>query len=206
MNTVIETIGKEAMKENISAFNVGDTVKVHIKFKEITRGGTDANKSKNARADKSVKEEIKSQTFEGLVIARRGGGISETFTVRKISYGVGVEKTFMLHSPQIESIQVVRKGAVRRSKLYYMRGRTGKAAKVCSCSLRRRTCRTSSMCHHVPVSVNRGCSLLSPDRWRMPTVHPSREHVLRHPSCYRCPWHEGSSLRCQPHEQRSLKR
>ena len=86
--------------------------------------------AKNARTDKSVKEEIKSQTFEGLVIARRGGGISETFTVRKISYGVGVEKTFMLHSPQIESIQVVRKGSVRRSKLYYMRGRTGKAAKV----------------------------------------------------------------------------
>ena len=130
MNTIIETIGKEAMKENISAFNVGDTVKVHIKFKEITRGGGDAGQSKNARSDKTVKEEIKTQTFEGLVIARRGGGISETFTVRKISYGVGVEKTFMLHSPQIESIQVVRKGAVRRSKLYYMRGRTGKAAKV----------------------------------------------------------------------------
>ena len=130
MNTVIETLAKESMKENIASFNVGDTVKVHIKFKEITRGGTDANKSKNARTDKSVKEEIKSQTFEGLVIARRGGGISETFTVRKISYGVGVEKTFMLHSPQIESIQVVRKGSVRRSKLYYMRGRTGKAAKV----------------------------------------------------------------------------
>ena len=130
MNTVIETIGKEAMKENISAFNVGDTVKVHIKFKEITRGGAEANKSKNARTDKTVKEEIKSQTFEGLVIARRGGGISETFTVRKISYGVGVEKTFMLHSPQIESIEVTRRGAVRRSKLYYMRGRTGKAAKV----------------------------------------------------------------------------
>ena len=130
MNTVIETLGKESMKENIASFNVGDTVKVHIKFKEITRGGTDANKSKNARADKSVKEEIKSQTFEGLVIARRGGGISETFTVRKISYGVGVEKTFMLHSPQIESIEVTRRGSVRRSKLYYMRGRTGKAAKV----------------------------------------------------------------------------
>ena len=130
MNTVIETIGKEAMKENTYSFNVGDTVKVHIKFKEITRGGAEANKSKNARTDKTVKEEIKSQTFEGLVIARRGGGISETFTVRKISYGVGVEKTFMLHSPQIESIEVTRQGAVRRSKLYYMRGRTGKAAKV----------------------------------------------------------------------------
>ena len=130
MNTIIETIGKEAMKENVSSFNVGDTVKVHIKFKEITRGGADAKQSKNARSDKTVKEEIKTQTFEGLVIARRGGGISETFTVRKISYGVGVEKTFMLHSPQIESIEVTRKGSVRRAKLYYMRGRTGKAAKV----------------------------------------------------------------------------
>lgn len=130
MSNIMESINKEGMKENIQSFNIGDTVKVHIKFKEITRGGTEANKSKNARADKSVKEEIKSQTFEGLVIAKRGGGISETFTVRKISYGVGVEKTFMLHSPQIESIQVVRRGDVRRAKLYYMRGRTGKAAKV----------------------------------------------------------------------------
>ena len=130
MSNVIESIEKAAMKENIPSFNIGDTVKVHIKFKEITRGGAEANKSKNARADKSVKEEIKSQSFEGLVIAKRGGGISETFTVRKISYGVGVEKTFMLHSPQIESIQVVRRGDVRRAKLYYMRGRTGKAAKV----------------------------------------------------------------------------
>ena len=130
MNTIIETIGREAMKQEIPAFNVGDTVKVHIKFKEITRGGAEANKSKNARTDKSVKEEIKTQTFEGLVIARRGGGVSETFTVRKISYGVGVEKTFMLHSPQIESIEVTRRGSVRRAKLYYMRGRTGKAAKV----------------------------------------------------------------------------
>ena len=130
MSNVIESIEKAAMKENIPSFSIGDTVKVHIKFKEITRGGAEANKSKNARADKSVKEEIKSQTFEGLVIARKNGGLRETFTVRKISYGVGVEKTFMLHSPQIESIEVVRRGDVRRAKLYYMRGRTGKAAKV----------------------------------------------------------------------------
>ena len=130
MSNVIETIEKEAMKAETPSFNVGDTVKVHIKFKEITRGGTDANKSKNARTDKSVKEEIKSQSFEGLVISRKNGGLRETFTVRKISYGVGVEKTFMLHSPQIESIEVVRRGSVRRAKLYYMKGRTGKAAKV----------------------------------------------------------------------------
>ena len=130
MSNVIESIEKAAMKENIPSFNIGDTVKVHIKFKEITRAGAEANKSKNARTDKTVKEEIKSQTFEGLVIARKNGGLRETFTVRKISYGVGVEKTFMLHSPQIESIEVTRRGSVRRSKLYYMRGRTGKAAKV----------------------------------------------------------------------------
>ena len=130
MSNVIETIEKEAMKAETPSFSVGDTVKVHIKFKEITRGGAEANKSKNARTDKSVKEEIKSQSFEGLVISRKNGGLRETFTVRKISYGVGVEKTFMLHSPQIESIEVVRRGSVRRAKLYYMRGRTGKAAKV----------------------------------------------------------------------------
>ena len=130
MNTIIETIGKEGMKESVAAFNIGDTVKVHIKFKEITRGTGDAKQSKNARSDKTVKEEIKTQTFEGLVIARRGGGISETFTVRKISYGVGVEKVFPIHSPSIEKIETVRKGYVRRAKLYYLRGRVGKAAKI----------------------------------------------------------------------------
>ena len=130
MNTIIETIGKEGMKEDIAPFNIGDTVKVHIKFKEITRGTGDAKQSKNARSDKSVKEEIKTQTFEGLVIAKRGGGISETFTVRKISYGVGVEKTFPLHSPNVEKVVVTRIGKVRRAKLYYLRQRVGKSSRV----------------------------------------------------------------------------
>ena len=103
-------VNAESMKAEVPAFNVGDTIKVGYK---IIEGG---------------KERI--QNFEGVVIAKRNGGISETFTVRHISYGVGVEKTYPLHSPKIASITVVRKGKVRRAKLYYLRGRTGKAAKV----------------------------------------------------------------------------
>lgn len=109
-NGIIEAIDKESLKENIPAFNVGDTVKVSVKVIEGSR------------------ERI--QAFEGVVIARKGGGIGETFTVRRISFGVGVERTFPLHSPKIADIQVVRKGQVRRAKLYYLRGLTGKAAKI----------------------------------------------------------------------------
>ena len=107
---VIKSITQEYEKSDIPAFGVGDTVKVHIKIKEGNR------------------ERV--QIFEGFVLKKQNGGISETFTVRKISSGVGVEKTFPLHSPKIEKIEVVRKGAVRRAKLNYMRGRTGKAAKI----------------------------------------------------------------------------
>ena len=107
---VIDQITKEYMKENIPEFNIGDTVRVHIKIKEGNR------------------ERI--QVFEGFVLKRQNGGISETFTVRRIASGVGVEKTFPVHSPWIEKIEVVRKGRVRRAKLNYMRGRTGKAAKI----------------------------------------------------------------------------
>ncbi len=107
---VIDQITKEYMKEDIPAFNIGDTVRVHIRIKEGNR------------------ERI--QVFEGFVLKRQNGGISETFTVRRIASGVGVEKTFPLHSPWIEKIEVVRKGRVRRAKLNYMRGRTGKAAKI----------------------------------------------------------------------------
>ena len=110
MKGIIEAINAESMKAEVPAFKVGDTVKVAYK---IIEGG---------------KERI--QNFEGVVIAKRNGGISETFTVRHISYGVGVEKTYPLHSPKIAAITVVRKGKVRRAKLYYLRGRTGKAAKV----------------------------------------------------------------------------
>ena len=106
----IDAFVNEQLKENVPAFNIGDTVRVHNKIKEGTR------------------ERI--QMFEGTVIARHGGGISETFTVRRISYGCGVEKTFPLHSPNVAGIKVVRVGKVRRAKLYYLRDRVGKASKV----------------------------------------------------------------------------
>lgn len=110
MNQTIRAIDQEGLKENVPQFNVGDTVKVSVKVIEGTR------------------ERL--QAFEGVVIAKKKGGISETFTVRRISFGVGVEKTFPVHSPKIADIQVVRKGKVNRAKLYYLRGLTGKAAKI----------------------------------------------------------------------------
>ena len=107
---VMQSIAQEYMRSDIPAFNVGDTVKVHIKIKEGSR------------------ERI--QVFEGFVLKRQNGGIGETFTVRRIASGVGVEKTFPIHSPLIAKIEVVRKGDVRRAKLHYMRERTGKSAKI----------------------------------------------------------------------------
>ena len=98
------------LKESADNFNIGDTVKVHNRIKEGSR------------------ERV--QIFEGTVIAKKHGGIQETFTVRRMSYGVGVEKTFPIHSPNVETVEVVRKGKVRRAKLYYLRDRVGKAAKV----------------------------------------------------------------------------
>ncbi|WP_126426277.1 50S ribosomal protein L19 [Brevibacillus marinus] len=110
MSEVIRELEKEQLKQDIPAFRPGDTVRVHVKVVEGQR------------------ERI--QVFEGIVIRRRGSGISETFTVRKISYGVGVERTFPLHSPRIDKIEVVRHGRVRRAKLYYLRDRVGKAARI----------------------------------------------------------------------------
>lgn len=110
MSKIIDAINQENLKTNIPEFSVGDTVKVQVKVIE------------------GDKERL--QAFEGIVIARKHGGISETFTVRRTSYGVGVEKTFPIHSPKVADIQVVRKGKVRRAKLYYLRERTGKAAKI----------------------------------------------------------------------------
>ena len=107
---LIKKLTESQLKDNAINFKVGDTVKVHAKIKEGTR------------------ERI--QVFEGTVIARKHGGIQETMTVRRVSYGVGVEKTFPVHSPNIEKIEVVRSGKVRRAKLYYLRDRVGKAAKV----------------------------------------------------------------------------
>ena len=110
MANIIDQIEKENMKESVPEFNIGDTVKVGVKIKE------------------GDKESI--QNYEGVVIARKNGGVRETFTVRKISNGVGVERTFPLHSPLVASIEVVRKGNPRRAKLYYVRDLTGKAAKI----------------------------------------------------------------------------
>ena len=110
MSSIIDAINQENVKTNVPEFNVGDTVKVMVKVIEGDR------------------ERL--QAFEGIVIARKHGGISETFTVRRMSFGVGVEKTFPIHSPKVADIQVVRRGKVRRAKLYYLRARTGKAAKV----------------------------------------------------------------------------
>lgn len=110
MNDIIKNIEAAQLKESVPQFSVGDTVKVFNKIKEGSR------------------ERI--QIFEGTVIKRQNGGARETFTVRKNSNGIGVEKTWPLHSPSVDNIQVVRKGKVRRAKLYYLRDRVGKAAKV----------------------------------------------------------------------------
>ncbi|QXM05770.1 50S ribosomal protein L19 [Crassaminicella indica] len=107
---IIKAIEQEQLKTDIPEFNVGDTVKVHLKIKEGNR------------------ERI--QVFEGFVLKRQNGGARETFTVRRISYGVGVERTLPLHSPKIEKIEVIRKGKVRRAKLNYIRKLRGKAAKI----------------------------------------------------------------------------
>ncbi|MCR4808012.1 MAG: 50S ribosomal protein L19 [Lachnospiraceae bacterium] len=110
MNDIIKNIEAGQMKESVPEFSVGDTVRVHAKIKEGNR------------------ERI--QVFEGTVLKRQGGSNRETFTVRKNSNGVGVEKTWPLHSPFVEKIEVVRRGKVRRAKLFYLRDRVGKAAKV----------------------------------------------------------------------------
>ncbi len=107
---LIQVIEQENLKKEVPQFNVGDTVKVFVKVVE------------------GDKERL--QAYEGIVIAKRNGSIRETFTVRRISYGIGVEITFPLHSPRIDRIEVVRKGKVNRAKLYYLRERTGKSARV----------------------------------------------------------------------------
>lgn len=107
---LIKELNKETLANETPRVQIGDTVRVHVKVKEGSR------------------ERI--QVFEGTVIAKRHGGIEETITVRRISYGIGVEKVFPVHSPSIDTIEVVRNGSVRRAKLYYLRGRVGKGAKV----------------------------------------------------------------------------
>lgn len=110
MNNIIEAFANEQLKNEVPSFNVGDTIRVHNRIKEGNR------------------ERI--QMFEGTVIAKRNGGIGETFTVRRVSYGVGVEKTFPIHSPNVVKVDVIRRGKVRRAKLFYLRDRVGKSAKV----------------------------------------------------------------------------
>ena len=107
---LIKELNKEQLQNEVAKVDIGDTVRVHVKVKEGSR------------------ERI--QVFEGTVIAKKHGGIEETITVRRISYGIGVEKVFPVHSPSIDTIEVVRNGDVRRAKLYYLRGRVGKGAKV----------------------------------------------------------------------------
>jgi len=107
---IIKSIEHEQLKDKVPVLDVGNTVRVHAKIKEGNR------------------ERI--QVFEGIIIKKQGGGLNETFTVRKISYGVGVEKTFLLHSPMVEKVEVVRVGKARRAKLYYLRDRVGKSART----------------------------------------------------------------------------
>lgn len=106
----LKLISQSSMKENVPEFNVGDTVKVHVQIKEG--------------------EKSRIQVFEGTVIAKKHGGISETFTVRRVSHGCGIERVFPVHSPAVDKVEVIRRGKVRRAKLYYLRDRVGKAAKV----------------------------------------------------------------------------
>ena len=107
---ILKSIEHEQLKNRIPQLNIGDTVRVHVRIKE------------------GNKERI--QVFEGIIIKKQGGGVNATFTVRRISYGVGVEKTFLVHSPMIEKVEVVRVGKARRAKLYYLRDRVGKSAKT----------------------------------------------------------------------------
>lgn len=107
---IISVLEQEQLRDDIPAFRPGDTVKVHVKVVEGNR------------------ERV--QIFEGVVIGRQNGGVRETFTVRRVSYGIGVERTFLVHSPRLAKIEVVRHGIVRRAKLHYLRGLTGKAARI----------------------------------------------------------------------------
>lgn len=106
----LKLIANDSLKAEVPQFSIGDTVRVHVKIREGER------------------ERI--QMFEGTVIAKKGSGVSETFTVRRVSYGVGVERVFPIHSPNVAKVDIIRRGRVRRSKLYYLRDRVGKAAKV----------------------------------------------------------------------------
>lgn len=110
MNNIIENLTSEQLRSDLPEFEIGDTIRVSLRIIE------------------GEKERV--QVFQGTVIARKGGGLSETFSLHRVSYGEGMERVFCLHSPRISKIEIVKKGCVRRSKLYYLRGKTGKAAKI----------------------------------------------------------------------------
>jgi large subunit ribosomal protein L19 len=119
----LEVVEKKYLKTKLPEFRPGDTVQVHVRVKEIERAGKGKDKDKE-------KEKERIQIFEGVVIGMRGRGVQSSFVVRKISFGIGVERIFPLHSPVIDKIKLLRRGKVRRAKLYYLRERTGKAAKI----------------------------------------------------------------------------
>ena len=116
MNELIRSVEMEQLRSDVPQVNVGDTIRVFVKVVEGTR------------------ERL--QAFEGTVIAKRNGSIRETFTVRRVSYGIGVERTFPIHSPRVDHVELIRRGKVRRAKLYYLRDRVGKAAKVKELNIR----------------------------------------------------------------------
>uniref|UniRef100_A0A7V4E5J8 Large ribosomal subunit protein bL19 n=1 Tax=candidate division WOR-3 bacterium TaxID=2052148 RepID=A0A7V4E5J8_UNCW3 len=120
MEDIIREIEKEFYRTDIPDFGPGDTVRVYIKIKEL----------KEDPKTKQLVERVRTQPFEGVVIRRRGSGLGETFTVRKVTQGIGIEKIFPIHSPVIEKIEVLRRGKVRRAKLYYLREKKGKEARI----------------------------------------------------------------------------
>jgi len=137
----IRAIDASQMKENPDKFKIGDTVKVHFRIIE----GTDAKTGQ-------AKERI--QVYEGLVIAMKNAGVGRTFTVRKNSYGVGVERIFPVHSPRVAKVEVMRQGKVRRAKLYYIRGKIGKAAKIKELIVRKRDRKPAAIATVAPAPAN----------------------------------------------------
>ena len=137
----LKAFASEQLKSEVPQFSVGDGVKVYVRIVEGTR--------------------VRTQIFEGTVIARKNGGISETFTVRRVSYGVGTEKTFPLHSPNVQKVEVVRHGKVRRAKLYYLRDKVGKGAKVKELKTRSARAQKSRSSNEPSAAVSGRCRGLS---------------------------------------------
>ncbi len=133
--TLIQQLRQEQCKKEIPEFNVGDTVRVHVRVleraQEINKG------SKNAKGGAKATDKERVQAFTGTVIARKGHGVSETFSLHRVAYGEGMERVFCLHSPKLTQIELIKRGDVRRSKLYHLRGTSGKKAKVKELILRK---------------------------------------------------------------------